>query len=700
VTKMRVLLLLLLTVSSGLVSWGVYAFTQGTENETFEKEYYANARLITEAFHDRVESQIGAIGTMAASITSYAHATNQTLPYVLIDDFAVRGAQTRVAANTIAVQWVPILFNDSMREDWEAYAMEHRSHVDEAFEVDAELRNGQDANFGLLDMDEDNGRRDLQESSSQNEDEQSSTTVVNNILQDGSGYHPHIWNVKTKLPEPKDAGPYVPIWQRSPINGQKQAILGMNIAKAPALGGGAVDEIIRTKRAVVNKAIVPIGDGNTIFSANLKIGQYRHNVDEYAQDPVSFIGYPVFDSFNLDERNIVGLVVTNLYWRLHLSRVLPPSATGIICVIENSFNQTLTYRVDGSDVSFLGAVDFHEIQFESMQVEEDLNEYLLNRVSPETQGYMTVPLSDGYGRYTLKVYPSQATKDQYMSNQPTIYAMLALAVFLFTSLIFVAYDHLVERRQKIVMNRAVNADAIVSDLFPARVRDRMYGNGSTETKSLNRRKSLGDEENQISANQRPIADKFEHTTVFFADIAGFTAWSGSRKDPSQVFQLLQNLYAAFDAVAEHRGVFKVETIGDCYLAVCGLPEPQEDHALRMVCFAQDCLREASRITLEQSEVLGRETADLSLRVGLHSGSVIAGVLQGRKSRFQLFGDTVNTASRMESTGTKGRIQVSETTARELIAFGKSEWLQEREEKIAPKGKGEMQTYWATPTGYD
>jgi class 3 adenylate cyclase len=148
------------------------------------------------------------------------------------------------------------------------------------------------------------------------------------------------------------------------------------------------------------------------------------------------------------------------------------------------------------------------------------------------------------------------------------------------------------------------------------------------------------------------------TTIMFADIAGFTAWSSTR-EPCQVFQLLETLYGAFDKIAKERRVFKVETIGDCYVAVAGLPTPRKDHAVAMGRFAFQCLRKSREIFKKLEIELGPDTAELSFRVGLHSGSVTAGVLRGENARFQLFGDTMNTASRMESTSVSDHIQVSE-----------------------------------------
>ena len=142
---------------------------------------------------------------------------------------------------------------------------------------------------------------------------------------------------------------------------------------------------------------------------------------------------------------------------------------------------------------------------------------------------------------------------------------------------------------------------------------------------------------------------------------------------------------------------KVETIGDCYLAVTGLPDPQQNHAVLMAHFAFYVMAKMDDILPELAEKLGEDTSTLQMRIGLHSGPVTAGVLRGEKSRFQLFGDTVNTGSRIESNGQAGRIQVSEATAEELRRFGKSRWLTEREDKIQAKGKGLMTTYWLAPT---
>ena len=176
-----------------------------------------------------------------------------------------------------------------------------------------------------------------------------------------------------------------------------------------------------------------------------------------------------------------------------------------------------------------------------------------------------------------------------------------------------------------------------------------------------------------------IAEAHSAVTVLFADVVDFTPYA-ERTSPSEVVALLDRLFSAFDSIAELRGLEKIKTIGDAYMAVAGLPDARPDHVEAAVDLAIDMLAEADRCTAEGLPV--------RLRIGIASGPVIAGVIGRHKFAYDLWGDTVNTASRMESSGVAGRIQVTpgvEATLRDRFAF-------ELRDPIDVKGKGVMRPY--------
>ena len=232
-----------------------------------------------------------------------------------------------------------------------------------------------------------------------------------------------------------------------------------------------------------------------------------------------------------------------------------------------------------------------------------------------------------------------------------------------------------------------------------------------DTNSMGPRVNGGGEENQTrllnDVFPQHIADKLrkgekiepEHrecVTIFFSDIVGFTDIC-SMIDASKVSQMLDRLYTAFDALSGEHKIFKVETIGDAYMAVTNLVEDQpNDHALRIAHFAISAIEAANSTLIDpQSPEMGT----IKIRVGFHSGPVVANVVGTRNQRYCLFGDTVNTASRMESNSEAGRIHCSDQAAKILkqqITLADSSTLNVScRGEIAIKGKGTMKTHWVS-----
>jgi len=177
-----------------------------------------------------------------------------------------------------------------------------------------------------------------------------------------------------------------------------------------------------------------------------------------------------------------------------------------------------------------------------------------------------------------------------------------------------------------------------------------------------------------------IADLYPDTTILFMDLAGFTEWAG-RTDPSQVVGFLDDLFSRFDALAAECGVEKIKTIGDSYMAVAGAPQPNAEHARAAMTLAQGMLGALA----DARRDLGQP---LEARIGLASGPVVGGVIGQKRILFDLWGDTVNLASRMESSGVPGRIQVAPST--HALLSDEFDW--EERQGVEVKGMGEMTTY--------
>jgi len=185
---------------------------------------------------------------------------------------------------------------------------------------------------------------------------------------------------------------------------------------------------------------------------------------------------------------------------------------------------------------------------------------------------------------------------------------------------------------------------------------------------------------RLQRGEERIAEAYPETTVLFADLAGFTPWA-RRTDPASMVTFLDDLFTQFDRLAVESGVEKIKTVGDEYMAVAGAPQPRADHAAAVIGLARRMLQ----VTDDARRSVG---APLQLRIGVASGPVVGGVIGQRRILFDLWGDTVNTASRMQSSGIPGRIHLAPST-RSLL--GDAYAVEERE-PLEVKGLGRMTTY--------
>ncbi|KAG7363095.1 family 3 adenylate cyclase [Nitzschia inconspicua] len=732
----------------------IFAVMQISSNqaeEAFLRDFQMLSQAIGKTWQTRVTALFINMDALAVDVSLAT--TSMTWPFVTIPEYSAYATSLRNSQPAIISTALVPLVNQSDRIPYELHVIDHGEWINAPLEWQAQYA----GEVGDK-IDRDGMQRGRRKTSSE-------VALVNGVADQIYKFDP------TSGKDVVDVGPspFYPIRLIDPL--EKIEAINYNIASDPIWQSSVV---------------------NAVEKGTAVLGPTGSNVEAFTrtstQSSLVTLVYPVFDSLPGNGK-AVGVLSALLDWIVLMQGISPHQGQAICCVVENSCNQTFTLIVNGDNVSILGEGDLHDQAFRKHS-----DAYIMSEGLESLQRATVSQISFDEPtpcQYKMTLYPTVASKYTYESDAARKIAIVTGAVFIFVFAVFVVFDCVQERRNRKMKRTAQEARAIVSSLFPANVRDRLFE--SNREKEKQRRKEIKEEKwrqrrekrkkqkantklhddrpmdivakndtsipkkrgsgflsvqtvqqimieledkggfesddddvvlplsnqnpgvvshpkhrlktflngNQLSGVSasasseeaaNPIADLFPHTTVLFADIVGFTAWS-SEREPEQVFALLQTLYQSFDRLAKKRGVFKVETIGDCYVAVTGLPEPQPDHAVRMTKFARECMGKMVEVTRKLEVSLGPDTGDLCLRCGLNSGPVTAGVLIGEKSRFQLFGDTVNTASRMESTGEPNKIQISASTADLLKEAGKTYWVRPREDLVHAKGKGNIQTFW-------
>ncbi|CAB9501058.1 Receptor-type guanylate cyclase gcy [Seminavis robusta] len=683
VTGLRVVLMIVLVAVAIAVCLTAYFTTREAEVNDFESAFENYANKIIDSFQTESGKKTSAITSMAIALTSHAQHSNESWPFVTLPDFELKARVVLDLAELLSLMVLPLVTKEQARQ-YGAYAAANQDWYWEGLAIQAKFR-GQDNITGTA--------------VNRGSDWDASTLKIRPFIITMDGFNDDGSKRFAPFNETHE-GPFFPVGQYSPQ--VPIPLSNIDFFKSP-IAGRELDFYYNSneRRNIVGLAQDFTDRAERAAFANAFLERYIAGGNAYTKGPLSFFYSPVYERIADPTAPLVAVMQCLIFWETFFDNLLPEGVKGIMATLENDCGQTYSYRIDGKKAEYLGDYDMHDTTYDHLSAS---SEYGLVVKNDQQAAGMGEPSSyDGYSgcNYRIRVYPSKEMEDQYVTSQPLVIALAMLGVFLVTTAIFVTYDRFVERRQKLVMETAVQSSDVVNQLFPETVRDRLYANDDAKAEAkcsssfLNRASERWlQPEATTSEGVNPIADEYPNCTVLFADIAGFTKWSATRT-PTDVFYLLETLFGAIDKTAKRLGVFKIETIGDCYVAVTGLPRPRADHASVMAKFASRAMSAMNHLINSEDLILrlGEDTAQLSMRVGLHSGPVTAGVLRGEKARFQLFGDTVNTASRMESNGQKGRIHVSQSTADSLVAAGRSHWLTKREDLVEAKGKGSMQTYW-------
>ena len=240
-------------------------------------------------------------------------------------------------------------------------------------------------------------------------------------------------------------------------------------------------------------------------------------------------------------------------------------------------------------------------------------------------------------------------------------AMIAGYFFEKTNRKIFIQNTLIKEQQEALVNEQNKSERLILNILPKEIAERLKN------------------------KEEVIAESFESVSVLFADIVSFTSMS-SALTAEEVVSLLNEIFLLFDILVEKHGCEKIKTIGDAYMAVSGVPVRDENHAHKITALAMDMLQELMIFNKNKD-------IRISIRIGINSGPVVAGVIGRKKFLYDLWGDTVNTASRMESYGVADKIQITEST-RSLIHH---DYIIQPREEIDVKGKGKMNTFFIVKT---
>ena len=457
-----------------------------------------------------------AIEAFANSISSYAKDAGEHWPNVTVPDFTSRATRVAQLAQGARLVTMAPLVEADQRLEFEEFA---RNHIFDQIQEDLDYQG--------IDM---------------------NATDLKNVPDRISYFN---LSAKAKFLEPEGAGPFLVNWQRMPFEVEPHRIFVMNnMLRLPTI------------RGAVNGANITKGAKAAFFEGVLGVE--------------SQIIQPIFEDViaphdSTTYRKMVAAVWIVMDWGNYFKNLLPENTEGIYLVLESSCGFVSTYQINGLEAEFLGLEDLHEPEYEQLEIAADFFSF---DAGPDIE----VPDDVCIDELRIKLYPSAVLEAESTTNDPLYYTIAVGAIFVFTCLVFLVYDCAVGRRQRKVMARVKTQDKIVSNLFPATIRDRLYGigdrqnGGGSGADSTSGSSLLGSSSKDITFGDspefygsKPLAELYLDTTVLFADISGFTAWS-SQREPFQVFSLLEKIYGAFDKLAHRYGIFKVETIGDCYVA--------------------------------------------------------------------------------------------------------------------------------------
>lgn len=498
---LRVAVFLVLFASAAAVITTVYLYIVNQEQEEFVQTLDSASSKVFDSIGQTLEQTLGATDSYVTTYLSYARYSSPTnWPFIVMPGAALHTAKMIRQAKAFSAG-ICIVVEPEEREAWADFSKEK---LDSIIQDSQRIQATDSEYFGPSEF------------------------PINN-----QSFTYDIWNVTNDIqrgPVPGNRGNYLPVWQQYPII--PHGPLNWDTWLMPSTAAALRDIIDKKRVAFVPTMNVYLDESNEIAVANAKRWQAWAGLligpNQDPSEPAGTVLYPMYDylagvdsTASTSNDKWLGVVVYNFFWRAFLENILPQESIGVIVVMTTPCDIPFTYRLDGPTATYLGPGDLHDHQYDNLKQTISFNDIMGLSKDSLRSSYTGIPLSETHCPRYVHVYPSQDMENEFKTNLPIMLTLIAAAIFLFTSFVFITYDYLVAHRQKIVMRQALASGAIVSSLFPERVKQQLYEErkAALEQTKTPKNEFMNPDVDMPTGKSKPIADLFDETTIFFADLA-------------------------------------------------------------------------------------------------------------------------------------------------------------------------------------
>ncbi|CAJ1942462.1 unnamed protein product [Cylindrotheca closterium] len=640
-----------------------------TQNDriSFQSQFKSYADQLLDSFRSKFLGDFLILDALSIEISSQVAHGNMIWPMVTIPDFAEIAGNARKQLKAETLGLLPVV-KGNQREEWEQYVMQNHEWIREAKLWEKSKEESPAMEAAEQDIpgarSEGNDRGLLEEGSHISSSNNGSTPA--NF---SSGISSKIFTLSKDGEAIVDegSGPFTPIWLTSPAPPETKSI-NYNLLSHPTFWQ-AIDSAVDSRDAVLSM----------VLNIESKHEVVTGTPTKYEYDPISAIYYPVFDN-NSEDRELVGLLVSEIAWTHFFEDALPKSAKGLVCVVENACGQTFSYKVDGGSATFLGRGDLHDRSLDDMVITKGISFFV------DVPGdFSAAPFDFEHCPFDINVYPSTELKEQHASPLELVFwsAVIILALVGF-AVYQRKYKNTTDNQSIVILQRDFEADkgeASLVEKANSAMQSALYKLSGRHGISTSKFRATTKKMPSQFEDMEQEEDSMSYATVMFAEIAGFRRWSEG-KGQEEKEEIINSIVNIFGATADQHGIGQFETVGHCFVAISGKKEAGSEHASAIVHFAAESRTKMMELFKKMS------APELSMRFGLNSG-----YLQTEDQRYLVFGDTVETGRHMLKKGKPNKIHVSVDTAELLNLEGNSNWLSPRSHPVVIKGIGSMNSFW-------